>query len=158
MKEVGDCGEYEDEAKGILSLEYDEYEFEVWADIMFSLATGKQYAVCGNVVVTASGDFYYKELEPDQYIECKAKYLDEFGPEAEEALEYLDEEDVVIEENGITTYKGKDPVIFDDCDNIECCEDLFEGFYKASGDVNIAAYLLGCRYKYCLQDTMFYWK
>lgn len=161
LTEVGDCGEYEYEAKDILDLEYDEdeCESEAWADIMFSPSTGKQYAVCGNDMVTASADFYYKELEPDQYIECKAKYLDEFGPKAEEYLEYLDDEDVVIEEDGIT-YRGQDPVIFDDCDNINSCEDLFEGFYTASGDVNIAAYLTGCRHKYYLQDTdtVFYWK
>lgn len=159
LKEVGDCGEYEYEAKDILDLEYDDDECEAWADIMFNPSTGKQYAVCGNNAVTASADFYYKELEPEQYIECKAKYLDEFGSETDECLEYLDEEDVVIEEDGFT-YKGEDPVIFDDCDNIDSCEDSFEGFYTASGDVNIAAYLTGCRHKYYLQntDTVFYWK
>lgn len=159
LMEVGDCDEYEDEAKDILDLvlEYDGDESYVWADIMFSLSTGKQYAVCGNDMVTASADFFYKELEPDQYIECKAKYLDEFGHKAEESLEYLDDEDVVIEEDGIT-YRGQDPVIFDSCDNIDCREELFEGFYTASLDVNIAAYLIGCRHKYCFQDTVFYWK
>ena len=157
LEEVGDCGEYEYEAKDILDLEYDDDECEVWADIMFNPSTGKQYAVCGNRAVTASADFYYKELEPVQYIECEAKYLDEFGPKVGEFLYYLNEEDVVIEEDGIT-YRGQDPVIFDDCDNIECCEDLFEGFYAASLDVNIAAYLIGCRHKYCSPDTVFYWK
>ena len=74
LKPVGYCGEYESEAAEILCMEYDENEPEAWADIMFSSETGKQYAVCGTSMVTASGtDFYYKELEENQYIELSAK-------------------------------------------------------------------------------------
>ena len=84
---LGYSGEYFYEAAEILGLEYDEPE--AWADIMFNRETGKQYAVCGSAMVTASGtDFYYKELEETQYIECSAKYLDEFGPKTDENLEY----------------------------------------------------------------------
>ena len=72
---LGYGGEYASEAAEILGLEYDENEPEAWSDIMFSRSTGKQYAVCGTAMVTASGtDFYYKELEEKQYIECSAKY------------------------------------------------------------------------------------
>ena len=73
LTEVGYSGEYASEAAEILGLEYDENEPEAWADIYIS-STGKQYAVCGTSMVTASGtDFYYKELEANQYIECRAK-------------------------------------------------------------------------------------
>ena len=158
LNDVGDNGEYESEAAEILDMEYDENEPEAWADIMFSRSTGKQYAVCGTAMVTASdARFYYKELEENQYIECSAKYLDEFGPKTDENLEYLEDDDVVVEEDKIT-YNGKEPVVMDDCDNITHCEDLFEGFYTAGGDINIAAYLIGCRHKYCLQDTVYYWR
>lgn len=158
LNEVGDNCEYASEAAEILGLEYDESEPEAWADIMFSRSTGKQYAVCGTAMVTASGgDFYYKELEESQYIECSAKYLDEFGPETDENLEYLEDDDVVVEEDKIT-YNDKEPVIFDDGDSVTHCEDLFESFYTASRDVNIAAYLIGCRHKYCLQDRVYYWR
>ena len=157
LNAVGDDGEYASEAAEILGMEYDESEPEAWADIMFSRSTGKQYAVCGTAMVTASGaDFYYKELEESQYIECSAKYLDEFGPKTDENLEYLEDDDVVVEEDHIL-YKGNDPIIFDD-GNVTHCEKLFEGFYTASSDVNIAAYLIGCRHKYCLQDTVYYWR
>ena len=78
LEPVGYSGEYFYEAAEILGLEYDENDPEAWADIMFSRETGKQYAVCGSAMVTSSGtDFYYKELEETQYIECSAKYLDE---------------------------------------------------------------------------------
>lgn len=158
LNAVGDDGEYASEAAEILGMEYDESEPEAWADIMFSRSTGKQYAVCGTAMTTASdADFYYKELEESQYIECSAKYLDEFGPKTDENLEYLEDDDVVVEDDKIT-YNGKEPVVMDDCDNITHCEDLFEGFYTASGDVNIAAYLIGCRHKYLLQDTVYYWR
>ena len=74
LKPVGYCGEYGSEAAEILGMEYDENEPEAWADIMFSSETGKQYAVCGTSMVTASGtDLYYKELEENQYIELSAK-------------------------------------------------------------------------------------
>ena len=118
LNDVGDSGEYASAAAEILGLEYDENEPEAWADIMFSRSTGKQYAVCGTAMVTASGtDFYYKELEETQYIECSAKYLDEFGSKTDENLEYLEDDDVVVDEDKIT-YTGKEPVIIDDCDNI----------------------------------------
>ena len=76
LNAVGYSGEYASEAAAILGLEYDENEPEAWSDIMFSSETGKQYAVCGTSMVTASGtDFYYKELEENQYIECRANGL-----------------------------------------------------------------------------------
>ena len=76
LNAVGYSGEYASEAAEILGLEYDENEPEAWSDIMFSIETGKQYAVCGTSMVTASGtDFYYKELEENQYIECRANCL-----------------------------------------------------------------------------------
>lgn len=160
LKEVGDGGEYEGEAKEILGMECGENYSEAWADIMFSTSTGKQYAVCGTAVATASeGVFYYKELDEMQYIECHAKYLDEFGAKAEECLEYLDEDDVEFnDEDEKITFQGNDPVIIDDCDNIIHCEDLFEAFYTASGDIHIAAYLIGCRHQYCFQEGTCYWR
>lgn len=158
LTDVGDNGEYEGEAMEILGMECNDNDSGVWADIMFSRSTGKQYAVCGTAVVTDSaGVFYYKELDETQYIECCDKYLDEFGAKAEECLEYLDEEDVEFNDEEIT-FKGNDPVIIDDCDNIIHCEDLFEGFYTASGDIQIAAYLIGCRHQYCFQKGTCYWR
>ena len=104
LNDVGDCGEYASEAAEILGMEYDKNEPEAWADIMFSRSTGKQYAVCGTAMVTASGaHFYYKELEETQYIECSAKYLDEFGPKTDENLEYLEDDDVVVDEDKLPT-------------------------------------------------------
>ena len=64
----GYAGEYASEAAGILGLEYDESEPEAWADIVVN-QEGKQYAVCGDSMVTVSnGRFYYKELELSQYV------------------------------------------------------------------------------------------
>lgn len=158
LKEVGDEGEHEDEAKEILGMECGENDSEAWADIMFSTSTGKQYAVCGTAAATApEGVFYYKELDAMQYIECHDKYLDEFGANAEECLDYLDEDDVELNEGKIT-FKGNDPVVIDDCDTITHCEDLFEAFYTACRDIQIAAYLVGCRHFYCFQEAACYWR
>ena len=69
LSEVGFSGEYLSEAAEILGLEYDESEPEAWADIVVNKSTGKQYAVCGDSMVTVSdGHFYYKELELSQYV------------------------------------------------------------------------------------------
>ena len=46
------------------------------------------------------------------------------SPKTDENLEYLEDDDVVVEEDKIT-YNGKEPVVMDDCDNITHCEDLF---------------------------------
>ena len=67
--EVGFVGEYQSEAAKILGLEYDESEPEAWADIVVNRSTGRQYAACGDSMVTVSnGRFYYKELELSQYV------------------------------------------------------------------------------------------
>lgn len=158
LKEVGDCGEYRVKAAEILVLENDEDEPEAWADIMFSRSTGKQYAVCGTGSVTAFGSkFYYKELEPEQYIECSDKYLDEFGANAEEGIDYLDSDEVIEEDHSIT-YNGRPPVIVDGEDSLLCtCAATFKAFYTASGSLSIAAYLSGCRYEYVTPTAVYYW-
>ena len=168
LNEVGDCNEYASEAEDILGLEYEDEDLGVWADIMFSTSTGKQYAVCGDVLPTESGGtFYFKELEESEYLECGAKYLDAFGPKVEEELEDLNDDDVEFHEHVYKdgtvdlkiTYKGEKPIVEDSCDDLICFEDLFEGFRIASGDERIAAYLIGCRHRYWTdEDVVLYWR
>ena len=69
VSEVGFAGEFQSEAAEILGLEYDESEPEAWADIVVNRSTGRQYATCGDSMVTVSnGRFYYKELKLSQYV------------------------------------------------------------------------------------------
>ena len=69
ISEVGYAGEFQSEAAEILGLKYDESEPEAWADIVVNWSTGKQYAACGDSMVTVSnGRFYFKELELSQYV------------------------------------------------------------------------------------------
>lgn len=168
LGEVGDCNEYASDAETILGLEYNDEDLGVWADIMFSTSTGKQYAVCGTTLPTESGGtFYFKELEESEYLECSAKYLDAFGQKADEELEDLNDKDVEFREHvfadGTTllkiTYKGKKPIVEDSCNGIISFEDFFERFRIASGDEKIAAYLIGCRYRYWTdEDEVLYWQ
>jgi len=177
IAEAGSCGEYMTEATSILGLEYDDDDDDVWADIYFSTSDGKQYAVCADGDATStSTKFYYKELEYDEYVHSD-KYNDEFWNKAEQEVEWCDDEDITIVDaedgreladdekdnadeicghNYEITYKGQDPAVIDDTDNVESSDDAFNGFARACDDVKICAYLAGLRHMYDTGDNRYY--
>ncbi len=177
ITETGCCEEYMTEAADILGLEYDDDE-DVWADIYFCMSDGKQYAVCGDGDATSSSTtYYYKELDYDEYVHSD-KYESEFGAKAEEEVEWCDDEDITIVDaedgreladdekdnadeicdNYEITYKGQDPAVVDDTDNVESSDDAFNGFARACDDVRICAYLAGLRHMYDTGDNRYYFK